>query len=122
MPTHGACGTRPHHRCPPCRAFTPILTEAYNEVNKTNKRLEIVFVTSDRDLHAQIEYMRVAHGPWLTIAFGDPNIAILKRKYSVTSVPTLVMIRSDGTVIEAAARGAVQRDGARAFPAWLPAA
>ncbi len=38
------------HWCPPCRGFTPILAEFYNDVKKRDaSNLEIIFITSDRD-------------------------------------------------------------------------
>ena len=36
-------------RCPPCRQFTPLLKQAYDAINASGKRLEIVFVSSDHD-------------------------------------------------------------------------
>ena len=38
------------HWCPPCRAFTPILKDAYEEYLKESCDIEIVFVSSDRSL------------------------------------------------------------------------
>jgi len=45
------------HWCPPCRGFTPVLTEAYKKlVNEQNKDFEIIFVSSDRDESSFKEY------------------------------------------------------------------
>ena len=35
------------HWCPPCRGFTPVLAEFYNEANESDKQVEIVFVSLD---------------------------------------------------------------------------
>ena len=35
------------HWCPPCKAFTPVLTDFYNSVNKNGKIFEVIFVSSD---------------------------------------------------------------------------
>ena len=32
------------HWCPPCKGYTPMLAEKYNELNKEGKKLEIIFV------------------------------------------------------------------------------
>jgi nucleoredoxin len=37
------------HWCPPCRGFTPVLKDTYDELKEQNKGFEIVFVSSDRD-------------------------------------------------------------------------
>ena len=37
------------HWCPPCRGFTPVLKDAYEDLKEQDKNFEIVFVSSDRD-------------------------------------------------------------------------
>jgi thiol-disulfide isomerase/thioredoxin len=49
-----------HRRCPPCKAFTPILTDFYN-INK--KELEVIFISSDRDEESFSGYF--GKMPWL---------------------------------------------------------
>jgi nucleoredoxin len=34
--------------CPPCKAFTPLLIDFYNEINMDEKQLEIIFVSHDK--------------------------------------------------------------------------
>ena len=36
------------HNCPPCRVFTPILSDLYNEINTDHKVMEIVFLSGDK--------------------------------------------------------------------------
>ena len=45
------------HWCPPCRQFTPMLKDFYDEVSDEN--LEIVFVSSDRSDDDMKSYMKV---------------------------------------------------------------
>ena len=35
------------HWAPPCRLFTPALTEFYNKINEKGKRMELVFCSND---------------------------------------------------------------------------
>merc|ERR1712194_591443 len=37
------------HWCPPCRGFTPVLSEAYTASAKAGNETAIVFMSSDRD-------------------------------------------------------------------------
>ena len=56
------------HWCPPCRNFTPMLCQFYEEVNKDGaKNLQIIFVTSDKDDAAFQSYYETM--PWTAVSF-----------------------------------------------------
>lgn len=35
------------HNCPPCREFTPLLDELYQEMNEQEQQMEVVFFSGD---------------------------------------------------------------------------
>ena len=58
------------HWCPPCRQFTPMLSEFYSHINEfMPTALEIVFVSSDRDSRSFGLYY--GQMPWLAIPYDD---------------------------------------------------
>jgi nucleoredoxin len=58
------------HWCPPCRQFTPIFAEFYSTLQEVQPdALEVVFVSSDRDLNGFQEYF--ASMPWLALPFEE---------------------------------------------------
>jgi nucleoredoxin len=61
------------HWCPPCRGFTPVLTEFYNKHNKS-KNFEVIFVSSDRDEKSFSEYYHEM--PWLALSFADRQLKV----------------------------------------------
>jgi thiol-disulfide isomerase/thioredoxin len=104
--------------CPPCRAFTPQLVAAYNQLQTEGKPFEVVLVTSDQSEADMKAYMKSHDMPWLAIPFGDKPINALKKKYGVAGIPTLVVVDAAGKTLSANARGAVMQDGAKAYDAW----
>lgn len=50
--------------CPPCRKFTPILIDFYNNFCKSNN-IEIVFISSDQDIPSFNEYFKKM--PWCSL-------------------------------------------------------
>jgi len=105
------------HWCPPCRGFTPKLAEFYNAVNKNEHCIEIVFVTHDKDESSFKEYF--ATMPWLALEFGDTNKGVLQGKYVSDGIPTLAILKNDGTLLFSDAYGEVGSKGASAFDEWL---
>jgi nucleoredoxin len=105
------------HWCPPCRGFTPMLADFYKEVNKGEKAIEIVFVTSDKDEESFREYF--ATMPWRAIPFGDPKISELKSKYGISGIPALLIFKPSGELISSKARGEVTTEGADAIKRWV---
>merc|ERR1712039_667562 len=53
------------HWCPPCRGFTPILKDFYEEVKDDG--VELIFVSSDRSKSDMISYMKESHGDWFGV-------------------------------------------------------
>merc|ERR1712012_1419217 len=109
------------HRCPPCRMFTPKLKEWYAEAK--DKGVEIVFVSADKDAQAMKDYMKgrkdrtwwntikqslgggspydskKAHGDWLAVEHGNDLTKSLGSKFGVEGIPSLAIIKPDGTVV-----------------------
>ncbi|KAL2903289.1 putative nucleoredoxin 1 [Bienertia sinuspersici] len=102
------------HWCPPCRAFTPKLIEAYHEIKAKESEFEIIFASSDRDQSSFDEYY--SDMPWLALPFGDERKAELSRKFKVRGIPCLVAIGPEGKTVTTEARQLVAAHGANAFP------
>merc|ERR1711923_144282 len=68
------------HWCPPCRQFTPMLSDFYGEVSDD---LEIVFVSSD----------------WCGVEHNSALATDLKQKYGVQGIPMLLVVKKDGTLV-----------------------
>lgn len=78
------------HWCPPCRGFTPALAEFYNNVKDSGK-LEIVFVSSDRDEKSFNEYF--AEMPWKALPFSERAAKeALSQKFGVRGIPTFIVL------------------------------
>ena len=104
------------HWCPPCRGFTPVLVDFYKEVNADNPRLEIIFVSSDKDGGSFKEYYGTM--PWLAIPFADERIQALKTKFAVTGIPYLCVLKKDGELAHGNARADVTNEGPECYPKW----
>ena len=72
-PTHADVRAPAPRRCPPCQAFTPQLVKAYQKLQAAGKQLEIIFISSDRDMGQFSQYF--ATMPWLAIPPGDERRA-----------------------------------------------
>ncbi|XP_076307185.1 nucleoredoxin-like protein 2 [Tachypleus tridentatus] len=107
------------HWCPPCRGFTPILADFYNELKDKGASFEIIFVSSDRSPDDMFQYMKESHGDWLALSHGSEVASKLKKKYGVQGIPTLVVVKKDGILITKDGRNDVQSMGPRAFKTWL---
>ena len=103
------------HWCPPCRNFTPKLVEFYNKTNKNEKVFEVIFVSSDRDENSFKGYF--AEMPWLALDFNDPKKPDIKKLHNVSGIPSLVILKPDGSVLDVNARNDVANG--ESFDDWL---
>jgi len=107
------------HWCPPCRGFTPKLAQIYNDGLKD--KMEIIFISSDRDEAAFKEY--AAEMPWPALPFAKrAEKESLSDSMGVQGIPSFIICNSDGTVVTTDGRSKVMSDPkAENFPAgWLP--
>merc|ERR1712176_566165 len=107
------------HWCPPCRGFTPKLAEFYK--NGLKDKMEIIFVSSDRDQASFDEYF--GEQPWLALPFDKrAEKEALSKAFGVQGIPSFIIINPDGTVITEDGRSNVMKDPeGKDFPAgWLP--
>jgi len=107
------------HWCPPCRGFTPKLAETYKAYKEKGLKLEIVFVSSDRDEAAFDEYF--AEMPWLALPYSARDVkAKLSKKFKVNGIPSLVVLDAKGELITTDGRSAVMEDPEGANFPWKP--
>ena len=94
------------HWCAPCRNFTPKLINFYNTVNKSKKRLEIIFCSSDQSEEDFDEYYSTM--PWMAIPFDDEIKEKFDDEFSVEGIPTLLLFNNKGDLVDSNARMTVQ--------------
>ncbi|KAH6940547.1 hypothetical protein HPB50_000568 [Hyalomma asiaticum] len=105
--------------CPPCRMFTPVLANVYKDAREDNLSIEVVFISADRNKQDMLNYMRASHGDWYGLPFDDPLQAELQDRFKVAGVPTLLVMKPDGTVVCPNGKKIVQERGVQAFRDWL---
>lgn len=105
------------HWCPPCRGFTPMLAKVHSALKAADKKFEVVFISSDRDGESFNEYF--SQMPWLSLPYAERDLKeALSTVFNVRGIPTLILLRPDGTMLTAEGTDAVQV-GADYFP-WRP--
>ena len=97
------------HWCPPCRKFTPILSDVYKVLREAKKEFEIIFVSSDSSAREFTESFETM--PWAAIPFDNDEVRMqLKSSFGVSGIPMLVILAPDGSVVNGNARSMVQQD------------
>lgn len=81
--------------------------------------MEIIFVSSDRSANDMISYMKESHGDWYAVDHGSELATSIKQKFEVSGIPTLVVLKADGTLITKDGRGAVTQKGPAAVKEWI---
>ncbi len=106
--------------CPPCRAFTPVLVEAYNQWKEQEKPIELVFVSSDRNAAAMASYMSDYKMPWLAVPFEDgARRQALGAHWSIRGIPALVVVGPDGETVSSTGTQTVRQHKAAAIDEWI---
>jgi thiol-disulfide isomerase/thioredoxin len=96
------------HWCGPCRRFTPHLRETYEHL-KTNPalagRFELIFVSSDENSRAQLEYAREADMPWPMLKYNAVGSTRVLDRHKGDGIPCLVVVNRQGIPLFHSYRG-----------------
>jgi hypothetical protein len=107
--------------CPACGAFTPLLLDAYLQLQEAGRSFEVVLVSlgvSDATLR---QYMVETGMPWLAVSPQSEQANALVQRYNVRWVPTLVIIDNAGSTVSLQGREEVSEHGSQAYEIWLAA-
>ena len=100
--------------CPPCRKFTPKLIDFYNLSKSSQKDLEIILVGLDEIQEAHSEYF--SKMPWLALPFSEKSLReTLTSKYSIRTIPTLLMVDHSGELLYNECRYRVETEPQEAY-------
>jgi|Laugresu1bdmlbdd_1035124.scaffolds.fasta_scaffold02580_2 nucleoredoxin len=85
--------------CPPCQTFTPILINLYNELKSLNKNIEIIFISSDKDIDSfKLYYEKM---PWLALPYKHRHIKHkLCNIFNIKIIPQLIFINNDLDIVD----------------------
>ncbi|XP_057813851.2 probable nucleoredoxin 1 [Cryptomeria japonica] len=102
------------HWCPPCRAFTPVLSEVYTKLAEKGD-FEIVFVSDDEDEKSFEEYHKTM--PWLTLPLSDTEAKEkLDQEFDIKGIPTLIFLDEKCKTISTDGVSIIGDYGAEAYP------
>nr|CAD1827387.1 unnamed protein product [Ananas comosus var. bracteatus] len=96
------------------REFTLQLAEMYKKLQEKGESFEVVLISLDDDKSSYDQGFSAM--PWLAVPFKDRIIDRLVRYFELETVPTLVIIGSDGKTLHANAAELVEEYGIDAYP------
>lgn len=82
--------------CAPCRASIPALKELYAS---TRGKLEVISISVDNKEEDWKHAMEDEQMPWIQLRSMPAEMALLKEKYNLQSIPTLLILSPEGKII-----------------------
>ncbi|XP_059902407.1 nucleoredoxin-like protein 1 isoform X1 [Gadus macrocephalus] len=103
--------------CEKCREFVPILNDFFKRLKdpfyiENPALLALVYISLDQTEEQQEKFLKELHKKSLFVAFEDSYKKELQAKFDVINVPTVVVLRPDGSVLSANAVDDICRLGA----------
>ncbi|XP_038061963.1 nucleoredoxin-like [Patiria miniata] len=106
------------HWCPPCKAFTRVLTDMYRRLQASKMEFEFVFCSTDRTKDAFESYY--SNMPWLALPYNDPRCNELSKMFTISGIPSLVLLDETGKVITLEGRAMTAQDPEGLDFPWYP--
>ncbi|MFO7893192.1 MAG: thioredoxin-like domain-containing protein [Longimicrobiales bacterium] len=106
-------------QCPACASFTPMLVDAYGQLEEEGRSFEVVYVSLDPGEASMLSYMAEAGMSWLAVPWRGSHSSALLNRYDVEWIPTLVIIDDEGSTVSREGAQEVIDHGAAAYDDWL---
>ncbi|CAP22932.2 Protein CBR-TRX-3 [Caenorhabditis briggsae] len=94
--------------CGPCRQFTPIMKELYQQIAATNQPIEVILLSRDYMRFQLDEYYEKQGCSWGVVPLRDPIIEKCLEKYDVKALPSCRVVDEFGNCLDANARHHVE--------------
>ena len=86
------------------------MAENYKKWNSHEKKIEIIFISGDRDEKSFTDYFQSM--PWFALPYENTHVnEELEKKYRVEGIPTLVIVDKNGEILKKDGREDVQTKG-----------
>ncbi|CAN8241008.1 unnamed protein product [Cochlearia groenlandica] len=97
-----------------CTEFTPKLVEVYNKLKENGEDFEIVLISLEDD---EVSFKQdFETKPWLALPFNDKSPSKLARHFMLSTLPTLVILGTDGKTRHLNVAEAIDDYGTLAYP------
>jgi hypothetical protein len=107
--------------CPACGAFSPLLVDAYDQLQEDGESFEVVMVSPESSDLSLFSYMVDEGMGWLAVSSQSNRINTLAQRYNVQWIPTLVIIDNAANTISMNGRNEITQMGTAAYDVWLAA-
>ncbi|XP_010243057.1 PREDICTED: probable nucleoredoxin 1 [Nelumbo nucifera] len=97
-----------------CVEFTKEFVGIYNELKEKAESFEVVLISLDDDEESYKKSFEIV--PWLALPFKDKSISKLVRYFELSTVPTLVIIGTDGKTLHSNAVKIIEEHGIQGYP------
>ncbi|KAM7009748.1 LOW QUALITY PROTEIN: nucleoredoxin-like protein 1 [Tautogolabrus adspersus] len=113
--------------CKKCQDFLPVLNDFYKRLKdpahiEYPKLLALIYVSLDQSEEQQDRFLKELNKRILFVAFEDPYRKELQAIFKVTDVPTVIVLRPDGSVLSPNAVQDICRYGLDCFKDWQESA
>ncbi|KAM8842041.1 nucleoredoxin-like protein 1 [Synchiropus picturatus] len=110
-----------------CQKFVPLLNDFFKRLKdpayiEYPKLLALIYISLDQSEEQQERFLKELHKKVLFLAFEDPYRTELQAMFGVTEVPTVVVLRPDGSVLSPNAVQDICRLGSECFSNWQESA
>lgn len=91
--------------------------EIYEDAKFLNFPIEVIYIPMDDTEEDSVKaYENQAN--WFTIKFDDPLVTVLQYMYSVSSIPRLLVMKMDGTIVSSHGIPDLEQYGKNAIITW----